>query len=107
MTGERKQQIHHARLRNRYSNLNADLFYNHLNDTPYCECEATTEDAEHFFFKCPLFAEQRRALFIGTRSFHPLSAHKLLFGIEGRTDKDNSDLFLQVQHFIKSTKRLK
>ena len=43
------------------------------------------------FFKCPLFAEQRRALFIGTRSFHPLSAHKVLFGIEGRTDEDEDE----------------
>ena len=105
VSGERVLQMLHARIRNSCSNLNADLCDNHLRDNPSCECGFIREDAEHYFFRCPLYTNQRRQLFISTRTFHPLSSEKLLFGIENRSDEDNTVIFEHVQQFIKATKR--
>jgi len=105
LTGDRFLQIHHARIRNKCSNLNADLFYNHLRDDPNCDCGFNNEDAEHYFFRCPRFSTQRRNLFTSSRQFHPLSVLKLLFGIENRTSEENEILFIHVQQFIKTSKR--
>lgn len=103
--GDRTYQIYHARLRNRCSNLNADLFYNKLRESPNCDCGFSHEHAEHFLFNCPLYLIQRIKLFTETRRFHPLNTNKLLFGIENNNNDDNSYIFLKVQEFIKSTKR--
>ena len=43
--------------------------------------------------------------FTDTRTYHPLSCQKLLFGIEGLSTEENSDLFKNVQHYIKLTRR--
>jgi hypothetical protein len=103
--GERTQSVYHARLRNRCSSLNADLYYNHLRDSPRCDCGFEVENAEHFFFVCKRYQIERRDLFLATRVFHPLSAHKLLFGNENLTDEENGLIFLEVQKYIKRTKR--
>ena len=105
--GDRYYNVMHTRIRNRCSNLNNDLFFNHLRDNPDCSCGRGMEDADHFFFKCPLFINQRITLFTSTRNFHPLNADKLLFGIDSLSDDDNSTLFLEVQTFIKNSKRFK
>ena len=47
-TGDRYQSVLHAIIRNKCSNLNNDLFNNHLSPTPVCNCCQETEDAEHF-----------------------------------------------------------
>ena len=47
----------HARIRNKCSNLHNDLHNNHLRPTFECNCNQGIVDAEHFFFRCPLFAE--------------------------------------------------
>ncbi len=103
ITGDRCEQIYHARIRNRCSNLNADLFSNHLKDSPSCNCGSEYENAEHFFFQCPRFVNQRYNLFLNSRRFHPLSTNKLLYGIENLTDDENNILFKEVQTFIKRT----
>ena len=69
--GDRFLQIHHARLRNRCSNLNSDLFYNHLRDNASCNCGHPNEDVEHFLFRCPIYSNQRLILFNNTRPYHP------------------------------------
>ena len=48
--GNRYLSIIHARIRNNCSNLNNDLFLNHLKSDPICACGTGAEDAEHFFF---------------------------------------------------------
>ena len=48
--GKRKFSIIHARLRNLCSNLNYDLFYNHLRPDSICDCLRDEETAEHYFF---------------------------------------------------------
>ena len=64
-----------------------------------------SKDADHYFFKCPLYTDQRCTLFINTRTYHPLSAYKLLFGINSLSDEENNMLFHYVQIFIKRSRR--
>lgn len=105
LCGNRIQSVHHARLRNNCSNLNSDLFHNHLRDSDECICNNGPENSEHFFFKCTIFHQQRLEFFRNTTSFHPLSTQKLLFGIPTITVEENEILFLEVQKYIKNTKR--
>ena len=105
LSGYRFYQVHHARIRNNCSNLNADLFTNHLRESPECACGYANEDAEHYFFRCSNFTNQRHQLFVMTRGFHPLSPHKLLYGINTFGDEENKILFTHVQSYIKATKR--
>ena len=46
----RKLSIIQARMRNRCSNLNQNLYLNRLRDTGVCDCGSEREDAEHYFF---------------------------------------------------------
>ncbi len=87
------------------SNLNSDRCNNHLRENPSCTCGNGLEDAEHYFFRCTNFTNQRRQLFVNTRIFHPLSTNKLLFGIENCSNEENEFLFKEVHTFIKSTDR--
>ena len=105
LAGDRLSNIHHTRIRNACSNLNAHLHINFLRDNPICDCGQGTEDPEHYFFKCSSYGEERVILFRNTRIFHPLSTSKLLFGIENNSVDDNSRLFTEVQKYIKLTKR--
>ena len=73
--------IYHARLRNKCSDLNNDLYVNHIKEVPTYECGVDVENAEHHFSKCVRFAEQRLALLRATRQFHPLNTSKLLHGV--------------------------
>jgi hypothetical protein len=105
INGERSSTVYHTRLRNNCSNLNSDLYNNHITQNPACECGALIEDAEHFLFQCKKFNHQRIELFRNTREFHPLSTQKLLFGINTLTNSQNMLLFHHVHRFIKETKR--
>lgn len=105
VAGERLYAVYHARIRNRCSNLNNDLFRNHLRDSPACECGNNTEDAEHYFFRCNLFRAQRIQLFTATRIFHPLSTNTLLFGNERYSEEENVFVFKEVQNYIKLSNR--
>ena len=100
--GKRKFSIINARLRNLCSNLNYNLFYNHLRPDSICDCLRDGETAEHYFFKCVRYTDQRIILFRDTRDFHPLSVSTLLQGKETLSDEDNSRLFQYVQIYIQS-----
>ena len=50
--GNRKLSVIHARIRNKCSDLNHDLFLNRLRDNEICDCGFEKEDAEHYFFNC-------------------------------------------------------
>ena len=105
LIGDRSLSVYHARIRNRCSNLNADLHYNHLLLNPACECGFQIEDSEHFFFKCPRYILERHELFVKTRPYHPLSVQKLSYGNDDLTNVENEAIFTAVQHFIKHTRR--
>ena len=103
--GNRYLSIIHARIRNNCSNLNNDLFLNHLKSDPICACGTGAEDAEHFFFKCNRNTDKRTILFRSTIAFHPLNTNKLLFGDENLNYIDNCSLFASVQLFIQQSGR--
>lgn len=103
--GKRKLVILHCRLRNRCSDLHADLFYNHLRDNALCDCQQDIEDAEHFIFRCSRYDHERIIMFHRTRQFHPLSVSDALYGKTNLSDDDNSALFEAIQTFIKETGR--
>lgn len=105
ITGNRVFSIYHCRIRNNCSNLNSDLFRNHLRPDTACECGFEIEDSEHYFFKCNRFVQQRIRLFHATRKFHPLSLQVLLHGSDYLSTTDNEELFSYIHRYIKETNR--
>ena len=73
--GTRRLSILHVRLRNNCSDLNNDLYMNHLNASPACACGEGIENAEHSFFNCNRFDDHRLVLFRSIRSFHQLNTN--------------------------------
>ena len=104
-SGDRRHSVLHARLRNNCSNLNSDLFNNHLRPQESCECGSESEDAEHYLLQCQLYLNARLILFRKTHSFHPLNVNLLLSGSTELSDDDNIQIFAAVQAFIKDTNR--
>ena len=100
--GSRYISVLHARIRNNCSNLFFDLY---MSPSPTCSCSEEVEDAEHYFFRCSHFINERIALFRSTRNFNPLNVNKLLFGNENLTPEENVTIFKAVQTFIKDTRR--
>ena len=48
-SGERKYSVHHARIRNKCSNLNVSLYYNHLSLKEACDNGNISENSQYFF----------------------------------------------------------
>lgn len=105
LTGNRVFSIYHCRIRNNCSNLNNDLFRNHLRPNATCEWDFEIEDAEHYFFKCTEFEEQRIRLFQTTRKYHPLNLQLLLHGSDDLSAAENEELFSYIHNYIKETHR--
>ena len=62
IVGERRYSIILTRIRHRCSSLKADLFRVNIINNPSCSCGAPFESAEHYFFECELYNEQRNIL---------------------------------------------
>ena len=62
------------------SNLNNDLFINHLHDNPLSNWHNEIEDGEHYFFYCNNYRNERRVFFEIARDFQPLNINVLLYG---------------------------
>ena len=92
-------------IRNRCSDLYQDLVINHLRDDPIYDCHDGAENAEHYFFRCYLYTEQRIHLFNETRRFHPFNIETLLFGRQDLSCENNCTIFLAVQKYIKDSSR--
>jgi hypothetical protein len=61
--GKRWANVHHARLRMKYSALNDDLCNRlHVINDSSCKCGFNIEDANHFIRDCPLYDKQRKLL---------------------------------------------
>jgi hypothetical protein len=103
--GNRTLSVYHARIRNNCSNLNGDLYMNHLTDNNTCLCNNDIENAEHFFFRCRQYQTQRIKMFHATRQFHPLNIQTLLQGRTNLSLEQNTLIFKAVQQYIKDTKR--
>ena len=102
LSGDRYLSVQHAGIRN---NCNSVLYESHLCPSPMCSCNIAVEDAAHYFFHCPSFAESRMVLFQATHAFHPLNMDKLLFGDASISNQQNSVLFSTVQNFIKGSRK--
>ena len=76
-----------------------------LKPTAACDRGFESEDAEHYFFFCNRFTQQRTSLFQAIRKFQPVGIRLLLYGSPDLSDDDNVELFSYVQHFIKETNR--
>ena len=105
LQGNRKFSILHARLRNNCSDLNGDLYLNHLRNDSICACGNSNESSLHFLLECERFSNQRILMFRETRPFHPLSVNYLLFGKPNLSNDENTLLFQAVHRYIKNTKR--
>lgn len=106
VSGKRMQSVLHARIRNNCSNLNSDLYNNHLTDNPTCSCNNGIEDANHFFLICSNYNVQRFLLLRVLQNFD-VNIDLLLFGNRSLTIADNQLIFKCVHHFIKDKKDLK
>ena len=87
----------HARLRNRCSNLNNDLYINHIRDV--------VEDAIHYFFHCRRYTIERQVFNDTVEMLQPLSINLILFCNENWNFETNIVLFRAVQRYIQVTKR--
>ena len=95
----------HARIRNKCSNLHCDLYFNKLRDSEVCDCGFEREDAEHYFFSCRKYLNERRKLFRNTHSFHPLNLDTLLRGRDALSIEENITIFSSVHEYIRETNR--
>lgn len=105
LKGNRFLSIMHARLRNNCSNLNNDLFRNHLRESPSCGCGHAVEDAKHYLLECPNYTAKRIEMFRKTRHLHPLGIESILNGKDSCSNDDNFCLFQAVQQYIKDSGR--
>lgn len=60
--GSRSNNIIMCQLRNSKSQLNLDLFNDHLSDSSECACGAARESVCHYLLECPLYAGYRYQL---------------------------------------------
>ena len=105
--GNRYLSVLHARLRNKCSNLNEDLYHNYLSINPYCSCSGDCENASHFFFTCIKYKEQRQKLLNTVLKYTDASLSVLLYGDRSLSLVDNINIVEAVQPFIQNTKRFK
>ena len=94
----------------KFSHLNEHEFRHNFKyaSSPMCDCGSETETTDHFFLRCPLFAEKRQKrlnnLFKIDVSLKKLSDEIidiLLFG----SDTVNKKILVHTINFIKTTKR--
>ena len=106
----RKYNIIHAQIRMNCSNLRDHLYKLHVVDTPYCDfCANMVEDANHFFFQCPMYHTERLNLFRNLNSMEikrdEVTLHDLLFGSERLSRVNNMKLVSLVELYIENTGR--
>lgn len=108
--GERKFNIILCQLRNHKSQLQFDLFNDHLSEEFTCNCGAI-ETRRHYLLECPLFADQRVELMNSLVS-HPeiyraitVDDSSLLFGSPELSIPLNNSLTTIVINYIRETAR--
>ena len=103
--GSRPVNIQMARMRIGCSSLRSHLCHNlHVEDNPTCQCGISEEDCEHYFFHCPLYADQRRQLF-RTVDQTTISVSTILRGDENKSIEENILSQDAIHQFIIDTGR--
>ena len=96
--GERKLIIILTRIRHNCSNLNADLHRVNIVPSPSCSCSANFETAQHYFFECRNFENQRSFISV-------ITLDTLLYGCSTFDNERKALIINAVLFFIKETKR--
>ena len=60
----------HARLRNKFSGLNSDLFSNHIRNNPLCDLCNVVDDPYHHFFQYRKYSVEIQMFNETVRGFH-------------------------------------
>ena len=76
-----------------------------LSENNLCEYCNVPENANHYFFHCTRFTNERLQMFHSTRNLHPLNCQLLLYGSEAWNPGQNIEIVEAVHKFIKRTKR--
>lgn len=103
--GERKYNIILRRIRYRCSNLKADLFRVNIVSDSSCSCGASTESAEHYFFDCELYNDERNMLFQSLDPNININIQVLTSGSIDFETETNKAIILLVLRYIKNTHR--
>ena len=61
--GSRRPQIWHARLRVENSDLNENLAYINLADSPMCRCDEEEETTMHYLLRCLLYCSEWQSMY--------------------------------------------
>lgn len=109
LTGNRRANIYHCRLRNSCSSINHHLFNNYVSDSPTCtRCNTnSTENVDHYLLRCNKYNEQRDALLrkLNTLEIDHITPSLLLEGSMNFSIEENIDIMKSVQDFILKSKR--
>jgi hypothetical protein len=103
--GPRKLNIILTQLRNSYSFLNYDLSKVNIVNDAACSCGAPREDAFHYFFTCPNYAEIRLIMMNNLKWVQTIDLNLLTCGSDILTYEENINIFKHVFKFIKSSER--
>ena len=66
----RYMSVLHARLRNKCSGLNSDLFSHHIRNNPLCDLCNVVDDPYHHFFQCRKYSVEIQVFNETVRGFH-------------------------------------
>ena len=107
--GERKYNIMLTRIRHRSSSLKADLYGVNTIPSPACSCGAPIENADHYFFECPLYINQRNNLFINLNrlQINDADVAVLTRGSHNYDENINRSILMFTIKFIKDSQRFK
>ena len=97
------------------SHLSKHKFRHNFKDaaSPKCDCGSETETTDHFFLRCPFFAENRQKLlnrlfkldvYLRNLNYEMLS-DIIFFGSDKYKDTVNKEILIHTINFLKTTKR--
>ena len=96
-----------TRIRHRSNSLKAYLYGVNVISSPGCGCGAPIENADHYFFECPLYTNQRNNLFINLNRLQINDADvAVLTAGSHNYDENTNRLIIQFTiKFIKDSQR--
>ncbi len=103
---DRNTQVAFMQIRMGFSNLNFDLYSKACINDHTCWCGSGSEDARHYFLRCPNYDIIRQILVSNFSIQLNLVATlpSFLFGNKTLTEIDNMELFKFVYKFIQESK---
>ena len=92
-------------IRGKCNSLQADLYSVNIVINPFCTCGPYIENAEHFFFECSHFDNQRTHVMASLSNVVSITLDRLLYGNEYLTPHMNHIILLAVLRYIKESRR--